>query len=197
MGSDMEQKRIQTVLLMGRPGSGKGTQAKLLSEKFGWEHFSTGDRFKELRDGDGILAKRVHDAYASAKLFPDWFATYLFEDKLLTMPADAGIVCEGYPRTLAQAHIFDETMDWLGRPYTVLMLDIPEAESVARQLSRGQTEDRPDSSTEEKIKIRLAAYHASTEPVAEYFKAKGSYKEIDGTPSIEAIHANIVSHLSL
>lgn len=190
----MEQA-TNTILLMGRPGSGKGTQAGMLAGKFAWEHFSTGNQFKELREGAGVLSVRVKEAYDSGKIFPDWFANYLFEHAFLNLDAAKGIVCEGYPRTLAQAVVFDETLEWLGRPYKVFNLEVSDEETIRRQIERAKTEHRPDSATEEQIQVRLEQYQALTEPVLEYFKSKGTLIQIDGMGTMDAIHADILSHL--
>ena len=172
---------------MGLPGSGKGTQAKLLAARHGWRHFSTGDKFKALRDGEGALSARVKEAYDSGKLLPDWFATYLFEEEVLNMPAGQGI---------AQAEIFHDTMSWLGLPYTVVNLAVPEEEALARQISRAAVEHRPDSENEDKIRARFATYVANTAPVLEYFRAKDNLIDIDGTPSVEEIEKDIAAKLA-
>jgi adenylate kinase len=81
----MERATPDAIIFMGLPGSGKGTQAKLLGETLGFDHFSTGDKFKELRNQDSALGQLVKEAYDNGKLLPDWFATYLFEDKVLNV----------------------------------------------------------------------------------------------------------------
>lgn len=181
---------------MGLPGSGKGTQAKLMAERNGWRHFSTGDKFKALRDGDGALSERVKEAYDSGKLLPDWFATYLFEEEVLNLDSDLGIIFDGYPRSVAQAEIFHDTMTWLNRPYKVVNLAVSQDEALRRQISRATVEHRPDSENEDKIRARFETYIANTAPVLEYFKAKDNLMEIDGTLSVEEISADITAKLA-
>ncbi|MDQ1299597.1 MAG: adenylate kinase [Patescibacteria group bacterium] len=189
----MQQSSIITVILTGRPGSGKGTQAKRLAQKLGWVHFSTGDRFKALREGEGPLANHVREAYDAGELLPDWFANHLFEGAVLALRPDQGIVCDGYPRTRAQAERFASVMDWVERPYIALDLEVSEEEVMARMLARAVEEDRPDSSTEGKIRTRLAVYEAHTAPVLDYFREKDLLTVLDGTGTPEkveeAIHA--------
>ena len=192
----MQQPSITTVILTGRPGSGKGTQAKRLAERFGWTHFSTGDRFKALRDGEGPIAASIREAYDAGRLIPDWFANYLFEGEVLNLPADAGIVCDGYPRSRAQAEIFDSVMTWLERPYLALDLEVSDALVTERMLLRAETEHRPDSATREQIEARLSTYEEHTAPVLDFFREKGKLIALDGTTAPEEVEAAIVDALT-
>src|SRR5262245_50192584 len=94
------------ILLLGRPGSGKGTQAKILSEKLGWIHLSSGDRIRAIRNGDSALGKRIREVFDSGGLLPDWFADYVLENGILELPAHVGVICEGFGRTKTQAEHF-------------------------------------------------------------------------------------------
>ena len=192
----MEGATTATVLLMGRPGSGKGTQAKLLADAFGWKSVSSGARFKEIRDGEGPLGKRVRQAYDAGKLLPDWFPTYLLQESVLNVGSEQGVVCEGFARTRTQAEAFDDIMTWLERPYVALNLEVPEEEALRRQVERAKTEHRPDSDAEEKVRARFAEYRRNTEPALAYFREKGLCVDIDGTPDIDTIHRDILSRLS-
>lgn len=176
-----------TVILFGRPGSGKGTQGKLLAESRGWTHFSTGEQFRILRGEDSVLGNQVREIYDSGKLLPDWFASYLFEKAILGISHGAGIICEGYPRSLAQAHLFDEIACWLERPYVVIDLEVSDEEVTHRMLKRSVQEHRPDSATEEQIKTRLATYHEHTAPVLAFFKEKGMLQSVDGMGTPEEV----------
>lgn len=192
----MQQSNTQTILLTGRPGSGKGTQAKRIAERLGWIHFSTGDLFRELREGESQLSERVREAYDAGRLLPDWFANYLFEDTILNFPAGAGIVCEGYPRSRAQAEIFDSVMTWLNRPYIALDLEVSDEMVTERMLSRAETESRPDSATREQIEARLTTYEEHTAPVLDFFREKGKLTVLDGTNAPEEVEADILAALN-
>lgn len=193
----MQEPSLNTIILTGRPGSGKGTQAKRLAEALGWVHFSTGDRFKALRDGAGPIAAHVREAYDAGELLPDWFANYIFEDVALTLTPAQGIVCDGYPRTLAQAERFASVMDWLERPYRVLDLAVGNEEVTARMLRRAEEEHRPDSATKERIAARLAVYDSYTAPLLGYFKERGLLTELDGSKTPDEVAADLKDALGV
>ena len=192
----MEQPAIRSVLLTGRPGSGKGTQATLLAQKYGWTHFSTGELFKELRGGEGELAERVRTEFDAGRLLPDWFASYLFEHEMLSLSPERGVVFDGYPRSRAQAEIFDSVMSWLGRPYVAIDLVVSDEEVTKRMLSRAEIEHRPDSGTVEQIQARLRVYDEHTAPVLSYLEEKGALRVIDGSKTPEEVEAAIAAILS-
>ncbi|MDB5195222.1 MAG: adenylate kinase [Parcubacteria group bacterium] len=187
---------ITTVILTGRPGSGKGTQGKLLAESRGWMHFSTGEQFKMLREQESLLGRRVREVYDAGNLLPDWFATYLFENAILNIGQEAGIVCEGYPRSLSQAHTFDTIVSWLDRAYIVIDLAVSDDEVTERMLKRSLVEHRPDSVTPEQVQARLRTYHEHTEPVLTFFKEQGTLRSVDGTGTPEHVAAAIRAELS-
>ncbi len=186
---------IDTVLIIGRPGSGKGTQAKLLSERLGWVRMSSGDRIKEIRDGGEPFSARVREMYDKGTLLPDWFADYLLESGLLDLDNHVGVVAEGFGRTLSQAQHFSEIIEWLGRDLMVFNLEVSEEEALRRMMSRSTTEDRPDSNGEEKIRDRFRAFDASTGPALEYFREKGLVVDIDGELTPEGVAQAIENRL--
>lgn len=192
----MQSPSFNTIILTGRPGSGKGTQAKRLAEALGWVHFSTGERFKELRDGEGPIAAHVREAYDAGELLPDWFANYIFEDVALSLRPEQGIVCDGYPRTLAQAERFASVMDWLERPYRVIDLAVSNEEVTTRMLKRAEEEHRPDSATPERIAARLNVYDSYTAPLLGYFNERGLLTELDGSKTPDEVAEAIRSALA-
>lgn len=182
---------------MGRPGSGKETQAHLLSQKTGFKVFSTGMKFRELRERTDVLGSHVRSAYDTAKLLPVWFAEYLFQDALFKLEPDEGIIFEGTGRALAEAELFHEVTTWLGRPYTVVNLDLDETEARRRQVERALVQSRPDSNTEAKISTRFEAYNAHTAKALDFFREKGVVVDVPAEGTIEAIHADIISKLGI
>lgn len=187
----------RTILFVGRPGSGKETQARLLAEKTGFPIFSTGEKFRELREHRDELGTRIRGMYDTGKLMPAWFAEYLFEDAILRLPLTTGIIMEGSGRITAEAELIHEILAWLGRPYRVINLTITPEEATKRQTLRAGKTDRPESNTEEKIKLRLEEFESSTAPAIEWFREKGVVIDIDGARSIEEVHTDVMSRFGM
>lgn len=169
----------------------------MLAAKLGWPAFSSGGKFKQLIDDAGPLSERIRSDYERGHLSPDWLAAYLFEQAVVDLAPDAGIVCEGFPRSLPQAQLADEVFRWLERPYKVIHLKVGEEEALKRQLNRAKTEDRPDSDGEEKVQTRFEVYRSSTEPIVDFFKEKGTLIEINGEQTPEAIALDISAALNV
>lgn len=187
--------KYNTIVFMGRPGSGKETQANLLSEKTGFTVFSTGKKFRELRDRTDMLGTHVKQAYDTAKLLPVWFAEYLFEDALFKLTPEDGIIFEGTGRALDEAALFHEVTTWLGRPYVVVNLDLNEEEARHRQTVRARIQSRTDSNTEAKITTRFDEYNAHTAKALDFFRQKGVVIDVPAEGSIDSIHHDIVTKL--
>jgi adenylate kinase len=186
---------LRTIVFMGRPGSGKETQANLLSEKTGFTIFSTGKKFRELRENTDVLGKHVREAYDTAKLLPPWFAEYLFQDALFKLHADDGIIFEGTGRAREEAELFDEVATWLGREYRVIYLDLEETEARRRQMERALVQNRTDSNTAAKITTRFDEYNTHTAKALDFFREKGVVIDVPAEGSIESIHDDIMSQL--
>jgi len=186
---------LRTILLLGRPGSGKGTQAALLAERLGWNILSSGNIFRALREGDSNLAHKVRQMYDAGIIFPHWFPAYLFQNEILNMRLDEGIICEGFSRAVEEAKLLDDVLKFLGRDYTVFNLAVSEEEAMRRQLERNKVDARTDTDTKEKIQIRFNEYTEKTEPVLAFFREKGSLVEIRGEERAEDIATQIFSHV--
>ncbi len=181
-----------TILMMGKTGSGKGTQSTLLAEKLGWKIFSTGDEFRALRKREDFLGEKVRSEYDKGLLMPHWFASFLFEDALLKTIPSEGLVCEGIGRKEPEARLFDDVATWLGREYRVFELEVSDEEVIRRQLQR----DRGDSLNDRaKIEVRLNEYRTYTAPAIAFFKSLGKVTSIDGMGTPEEIHAEILKKL--
>lgn len=184
---------IRTILFVGKPGSGKETQARLLAQKTGFTVVSTGEKFRELRERRDALGEHIRKEYDAGHLMPDWFADYLFQEAVLHLSSDAGVIFEGSGRTIEQVAIIDKALSWLGRDYTFINLDISDDEAVKRMLGRG----RSDSDSEEKVRTRLGQYEALSAPVLKLVAEKGKLLNVSGEHAIEEIHADIVQKLGI
>lgn len=182
----------KTIVVLGKTGSGKGTQAQHIAEKLGYKVFSTGDRFRELMQQDSLLGRKVRELEKGV-LMPHWFASYLFEEFFLNVDEDAGVVTEGVGRTKGEAEMFDEVMDWLEREYVVLELQVSDASVIERQIKRG----RSDSNTKEKLQTRLDEYQNKTAGAIAFFKEKGKLIEINGELPIEDVFSSICKALAI
>ncbi len=188
---------MNTVLLIGRPGSGKGTQAKVLAQELGWLRLSSGDRIKEIRDGAEPFSARVREMYDKGTLLPDWFADYLLEAGLLELDPYVGVIAEGFGRTKSQAEHLVEIATWLGRKLTVVNLEVSEEEVKRRMLERAKVEDRPDSNAVDKIEERLRKFTEETGPALAYFREKGLVIDINGELTPEGVAKEIETKLGL
>lgn len=186
---------IDTILIIGRPGSGKGTQAKILAQRLGWTRLSSGDRIKQIRDGHEPFSPRVREMYDKGTLLPDWFADYLLESGLLELEPYVGVILEGFGRTESQAKHFCEIISWLGRHLAVINLEVSEEEVVRRMAERAKIEDRPDSNSEENVRMRITQFTEQTAPAIEYFRQCGFVTDINGEVSPEEVAASIESAL--
>ena len=181
-----------TILMMGKTGSGKGTQSELLAQKLGWKIFSTGDEFRKIRKLENGLGAKVRSEYDQGLLMPHWFASYLFEHALLSIEPTEGLVCEGIGRKEPEAKLFNDVATWLGRDYRVFELEVSDEEVIRRQLLR----DRGDSLNDRaKIEVRLTEYRTYTAPAIAFFKSLGKVTSIDGMGTPEEIHGEIMSKL--
>ena len=179
--------------MLGKTGSGKGTQAELLAAKLGYKTFSTGDRFREIMQREDPIGHRIRELHEAGKLVPHWFASYLFEERFLSADVDDGIVTEGVGRTREEAVLFDEVMGWLGREYVALELLVSDESVIGRQLKRGRT----DSNTEEKLETRLSEYRSSTARALDFFREQGKLKTVDGEPPVEQVFENVCTALGI
>lgn len=181
------------LIILGPQGSGKGTQAKLLAEKFNLTHVSSGSLLREFAKGDSEKAKLVADLLTTGSLLP--FDIVLEVAEPVILAAQSGFILDGTPRDVMQA----EYLDWyLGERKIkidkVILLDIPREVSLDRLAKRAEIEHRTDD-TPQAIHERLDVYHEETLPVIEHYRQQGKLIEVDGTPDIQTIFVDIVSKL--
>jgi len=205
------------IVLLGPPGSGKGTQAKMIADKYKVKHISTGDILREnVRNGTplGKEAKKYMDA---GKLVPDTLLIDIIKDRLAKPDVKNGWMLDGYPRTNPQAEAMEKIMPTLGQKLNVVLnIDVPDNELVERLSGRrmckcgasyhlqfnppketgkcdvchGELYHRDDDKAEAIMK-RLETYHNQTQPLIDYYSKKGVIANIKGSGDIQQIFAEI------
>jgi adenylate kinase len=183
---------LDIVVFMGRPGSGKGTQAKLLCNHLGANYFGTGAMFRKLSEEDSPLGKLVGNVIDNGLLMPPWFADYITIDTILKTPCEEKLVIDGSNRTLPEAQSFFEQMQWLERPYRVVYLDVREETILERLRTRGTDSGRADDS-EGSLHTRIVEYDTKTAAAREFINEKGLLIKIDGNRHMEDVHQNIIT----
>ena len=181
------------LILFGPPGSGKGTQAKKLVEKFGLLHISTGDLFRyEIGNQTplGIEAKSYMD---KGELVPDEVTVGMLKNKVNSNPDVKGYIFDGFPRTIPQSEALDKFLEEKGQEVSqLIMLNVPDSELIKRLLDRGKTSGRTDDTNETIIKNRIEIYKKETSPVFHYYDQKGKAIKVKGLGTIEEIFGLLV-----
>lgn len=171
---------------MGKPGSGKSTQAKLLAQQLGLPYIKTGNIYRRLAEENSPLGHKVKATIEKGDLVDDE-TTFEVVDKYLKT-ISTGFIIDGFPRTLVQAQREVFPVD------KVINIDIPDSEAQNRLLKRAQTENRADD-TAEVIEERLKVYHQATEPILNYYQNNAKLSNIDGRGSIEEVQLLIAQSL--
>ncbi|RYD14088.1 MAG: adenylate kinase [Lysobacteraceae bacterium] len=183
------------LVLLGAPGSGKGTQAELLRTELGVPHVSTGDLLRAaVKAGTplGLEAKAVMEA---GKLVSDQIVLAMLEERLARADAASGFILDGYPRNLAQCEALERVLERIGQPLEVaIKLEVPHELIVERIAGRAEKEGRKDD-TPETVRERLRVYAEQTEPVAAHFAAIGKLTTVDGVGELADVSRRILAAL--
>jgi len=206
------------VVLIGAPGAGKGTQARLLQERKGIPQISTGDMFREMKTLDTPLAREVQEIMASGKLVSDDVTYRIVKDRTSRSDINGTYVLDGYPRTDVQAKQLEELAREQGKEIRAIEVDVPKDELLRRLTGRRtcpvcgeiyniyskppesdnvcdlhpgvQLSHRSDDN-EESVRTRLETYEKSTAPLIEFYRSSGRLKKVDGTGDVEDIYRQI------
>ena len=171
------------LILLGAPGAGKGTVAKLLTAIDGSVQISTGDILRGAVQAGTDLGKEAEGFMKRGDLVPDSLIMGIMEKRLQEPDCAKGFLLDGFPRTIAQAEALDAMLAEKNTPlHIVLELQVPEEELFNRLAGRGRADDTPDV-----IKQRLVAYRQQTEPLLQYYAKSELLKSIDGLGTIEEI----------
>lgn len=204
------------IVLLGAPGAGKGTQARLLQESHGWPQISTGDMFRSLKNADTPLAREVQAIMASGGLISDDLTNRIVAERIGQADCKESYILDGYPRTLPQAERLEEYAAVQGKPVQAVLVDVPldtlekrltgrrscpecgeiyniyfrppQTEGACNLHPQATLTHRKDD-TVETVKERLATYEAQTRPLLDYYAASGRLATVDGTQPLTEVYA--------
>lgn len=183
------------IVLLGAPGSGKGTQAKRLKVELGAAHISTGDLLRAAVKAGTVLGRKAKAVMEAGQLVSDDIVLGLLEERLAQPDTRGGFILDGYPRNLAQANALAGLLARLGQPLdAVVKLNVPDADIVRRCEIRFEQEHRADDNPDT-VRKRLAVYAEQTAPVADYYAQRKLLTEIPGVGDITAIGDRILAAL--
>ncbi|KUM37439.1 adenylate kinase [Arthrobacter sp. EPSL27] len=184
------------ILIIGPPGSGKGTQAERVSERLGVVAISTGDIFRANVKGKTPLGVEVQQYIDAGDFVPDNVVNKMVRNRLSEADADAGFLLDGYPRTTAQVDYLDHILEGCGQKLdVVLQLTADDEDLVARILGRAKEKGRSDDNCAV-IRHRLDLYHKQTEAVVFKYADRRILIRVDGTGSIDEVTDRIMQSLS-
>ena len=210
------------IIMLGAPGAGKGTQAKLIAEKYGVPHISTGDIFRANIKNGTELGKEAKEYMDKGLLVPDELTVRLLLDRVVQDDCKNGYVLDGFPRTIPQAEVLDKELTKLGDSVDFAVdVDVPDENIIRRMSGRraclncgatyhivnippkkegicdvcGSELVLRDDDQPETVKNRLKVYHEQTQPLIEYYTGKGVLRTVDGTLPMEEVFDAIVKIL--
>ena len=190
---------MTNIVLFGKPGAGKGTQAEFLKEKYKLTHISTGDVFRYNLKNDTELGKQARVFMDAGDLVPDELTTKMLIDEVNKHPDTNGILFDGYPRTISQAEALDAFLESIGSNVAgTIALEADDEILIARLLERGKTSGRIDDQDEDKIRNRYQEYNEKTAPLIDYYKGQGKFYAVNGIGSIAEITervSNVIDNL--
>jgi len=215
----MSENNRKVVILFGPPGSGKGTQSKMIAEEMGIPHIATGDIMRQAISEGTELGQKVREFVGRGLLVPDEIVIQIIEERLKKDDSKKGFILDGFPRTVPQAIALDELFEKLGiRDYKIIWLDVPDEEILKRMSGRrtckscqsvyniyfnppklegicdicgGELVIREDDK-EEKVRKRLEVFREQTMPIIDYYQKKNrKITKIDGVGKLEQIKEKI------
>ena len=176
------------IVIFGKPGSGKGTQADFLKEKYSLYHISTGDLFRKNISNKTKLGIEAKSFLDNGDLVPDSVTIKMLENEVLSNKQVKGYIFDGFPRTLAQAESLDTFLNSINlKINATIALDVDENELIIRLLDRGKTTNRSDDQDLEKIKNRFNEYNNKTSILIDFYDKQGKFYSVDGKGSVDDI----------
>ena len=214
---------IMKIIMLGAPGAGKGTQAKMIADKFGIPHISTGDIFRANIKNGTELGKKAKEYMDKGQLVPDELTVEILLDRVANDDCKNGYVLDGFPRTIPQADVLDKELTKLGDKVDfAINVDVPDENIVRRMSGRraclkcgatyhiehippktegicdkcGSELVQRDDDKPETVQNRLSVYHEQTQPLIEYYDKKNILKSVDGTKDMQEVFTDIVNILN-
>ena len=185
------------IVLLGAPGSGKGTQAALLVENLEVPHISTGAVLRAAVKSGTLLGQKAKAVMDRGELVPDDVMLGLMDERLSAPDVENGFILDGYPRNLAQAEALDELLERLGQPVDeALQIDIDTEMVIQRIAERARKEGRSDD-TEAVARNRMKVYAEQTAPVVDYYARRGVLSRVLGQGSVEEVFQRIMGVLQI
>ena len=176
------------IVLFGKPGAGKGTQAEFLKGKYNLVHLSTGDIFRYNIKNDTELGQLAKTYMDKGDLVPDEVTIKMLQSEVDKNQDVLGFLFDGFPRTISQAEALDTFLANKNEKITATVaLEADDEILVARLLERGKTSGRPDDQDEEKIRNRYQEYNEKTAPLMEYYKNQNKFYPVNGIGTIAEI----------
>lgn len=187
------------LILLGPPGAGKGTQAKIIEDRYGLVQLSTGDMLRAAVAAGTDVGKQAEAIMARGELVPDEIVVGIISDRVDEPDCAKGFILDGFPRNVAQAEALDEMLAEKGLALdAVVELAVDDAILVSRIEKRAaETEGGPRADDNvEALRKRLQVYHAQTAPLIGYYGGKGVLKTVDGMADIDAVSGEIAAALN-
>lgn len=179
---------MTNLVLFGKPGAGKGTQAAFLKDKYNLVHISTGDIFRYNIKNETKLGKLAQSYMDKGDLVPDEVTIQMLQEEVEKNPNAEGFIFDGFPRTIAQAEALDAFLTSKGmRIHGTLALEADDEILIKRLVERGKVSGRTDDQDEEKIRNRFTEYNEKTAPLIAFYQAQDKYHAVDGIGTIEEI----------
>ena len=184
------------LVLLGAPGSGKGTQAARLKEHLQVPHISTGDLLRAEVAAGSPLGLEAKEVMARGELVSDAILLGMLEDRFSRPDTANGFILDGYPRNLAQADALDVLLKRIGQPMdAAVQLDVATDLLVERIAGRAAAEGRADDSPES-VRTRLKVYDSQTAPVIEFYRTHGQLTVVDGVGTLDEVFTRIIEAIA-
>jgi len=184
------------LILVGIQGSGKGTQGKLLAEKYGYKIFETGGALRAIAKGDSDLGRKVKEITERGDLVPNEIVMEIVEHFFSEISSDTPVIFDGIPRSNEQRISLEKLLETHNREFQALEVRLSDEEALARLLKRAEIEGRADDNLES-IKKRIQNFYTHTQPLLDSWKQSNRLISVNGEQSIEFVTAEMLTALAL